>query len=1234
MKKEIDKSRDELLREIQKLKEEQQTLREDQRRYSTLVQNLNGAVYRCKNDRNYTMEALTGEIKQLTGYLPEDFIANKHLSWNDLIAEEDRDRIRKVIQKSLKNRERFTLDYMITDASGIQKWVWEQGCGIFDSKGNVEALEGFITDITKWKHSEIAKEENEQKFRSLYENAPVAYFSVSSDGKITRCNKKAYSLLGYPDGTLPGKDFDEFLTGSSGEKPAAGSIFSRLDNWVELPVNEVQLLRADGNTVWVRMTINSERNAQGDVEKRRILVLNIESQKKAEEELQVTLKRLSLAAKSAGIGIWVLDLETGNLTWDNKMYEIYGVSPDERDGASPSWKEFIHPDDAVKTLAIYNQALKEKNAFHTDYRIVRPDQSVRYIQIHGLVHTGPDGKAVGVTGINFDETDRIRSEHHILRLNRLYTVLSNINQSIIRIRQLPEMFNEACKIAVNDGQFDLAWIGLTGSSPGEIDILAYAGSNVKTIDVVSERLKKTNHIAGPTGQAIRTEQPVIIRDIRTGLDTHSDPQTLLELGYNALACFPLVAGGQVKGVFNLYSKSSGIFDEDEIKLLTELSADISYAIEFAGQEEENLIYRNKLLEATNALGAIIEASPLAILHLSPEGKVLLWNHAAEKIFGWKHEEVVGKFLPIVQKDKQNEFKDIREHVLAGNSYTAYELIRQRKDGSKIFVSLSTSAIYDKNGNISGIIEVLEDIGSRKMAERKLMDSEARYRYLFQNNPHPMIVYDRDSLDILEVNDAAVIKYGYSREEFRKIKVSDIRPEEEREKFLTLMSSEREPIRHSGTWKHNLKNGSTIDVDITSHTLEYEGHKAVLVLAQDVTERKKWEEDLIRAKEEAEQSNRLKDAFVANISHEIRTPLNSILGFSELIRDTLAGQVDEELDRYFENITKSSHRLMRTVDMILNFSRLQVGAFNIHPIVLKLPELVEQLVDENKLSALNKSLELSFENKVGDVRLKLDEYCTMQAIANLIDNALKYTNEGSIHLILYTNEEGFLNLDVADTGIGMSEEFFSQLFRPYSQEDIGYTRSYEGIGLGLSMVKQYLELNGASVSFRSVQNHGSVFTIHFNQRPSTEETVKAQKENKQEPDHVNPLVTVAKNYVLVVEDDPFSQDYLETILADNYHVLIAERADEALKMLLRQHVSVILMDISLKGEMDGLKLTRKLKDNPDYHSIPVIVLTAHAFSEDRKRSMDAGCDAYFSKPFNPRELLNKMDELQAGNVLSV
>jgi signal transduction histidine kinase len=237
----------------------------------------------------------------------------------------------------------------------------------------------------------------------------------------------------------------------------------------------------------------------------------------------------------------------------------------------------------------------------------------------------------------------------------------------------------------------------------------------------------------------------------------------------------------------------------------------------------------------------------------------------------------------------------------------------------------------------------------------------------------------------------------------------------------------------------------------------------------------------KANEEAERSNRLKTEFLAQMSHEIRTPVNTVLSFSSLIKEDLLLNNDEKYKEEFQAIEKGSDRLIRTIDSLLNMSQLQSGSFEIKKEEVDLIEdVLKNLLREFKPRAEQKRLDINIINQSKNKYVLGDKYTLSQLFANLIDNALKYTETGRIDLKLYDDGNEILYVDVADTGVGISKEFIKTIFTPFRQEEQGYTRRYEGNGLGLALVKKYCELNNADITVQSTKNKGTVFTVSFNQ----------------------------------------------------------------------------------------------------------------------------------------------------------
>lgn len=248
----------------------------------------------------------------------------------------------------------------------------------------------------------------------------------------------------------------------------------------------------------------------------------------------------------------------------------------------------------------------------------------------------------------------------------------------------------------------------------------------------------------------------------------------------------------------------------------------------------------------------------------------------------------------------------------------------------------------------------------------------------------------------------------------------------------------------------------------------------------VIERKNYEEELVYARIKAEEAVKIKSEFLAQISHEIRTPLNSILSFSSLIKSELNGTLTPELEETFKYIESGGNRLTRTIDLILNASKSQNNQYKIILEEIDLTkDLLKPIAEEFREPAARKNLNLKLEAPEEKLRLVCDLYSVHQLFSNLIENAVKYTRSGEVIISAFINELGRIQIDVIDTGIGISNEYLPKLFDPFSQEEQGYTRSYEGIGLGLSLVKSYAELNSAEVKVKSEKNKGSVFSVIFN-----------------------------------------------------------------------------------------------------------------------------------------------------------
>lgn len=374
--------------------------------------------------------------------------------------------------------------------------------------------------------------------------------------------------------------------------------------------------------------------------------------------------------------------------------------------------------------------------------------------------------------------------------------------------------------------------------------------------------------------------------------------------------------------------------------------------------------------------------------------------------------------------------------------------------------------------------ILKEEIKRKKAEEALRQSEQKFKTLFQTAGDAIFLLELDG-KILEVNNYASEKFGYTREEFLDKTIQELNLPSNSENVLNRLNLLKEIGELSFENIYESKNGEHIPVGVNIRLIDYEDRKVALSIARDISLKKKEEEELIRAKEEAEKASRLKSEFLAQMSHEIRSPLNVIVGFIQLIRDDLNEHLNEEMIVSFKGIDTAGKRIIRTVELILNMSELQAGMYESTRKEFDLAkDVLCNIFSEYEIAARKKGLNLYLYNNTDNTLVYADYFSTLQIFVNLIDNAIKYTHEGKVEINIDRNSGDELTVEVSDTGIGISKDFLPKLFDPFTQEDQGYSRRYEGTGLGMALVKRYCEINRVNIQVQTDKNIGTKFSLCF------------------------------------------------------------------------------------------------------------------------------------------------------------
>jgi len=639
-----------------------------------------------------------------------------------------------------------------------------------------------------------------------------------------------------------------------------------------------------------------------------------------------------------------------------------------------------------------------------------------------------------------------------------------------------------------------------------------------------------------------------------------------------------------------------------------------------------------LRQSERKLSFHLNNSPLATIEWDAKFTVTRWAGAAETIFGYTADETIGKplvELNLVFQDDMPLVQNAIDIFLDGKTPFYVNTNRNvTKNGAILYCIWYNSVLRSEDGTLISVMSQVLDITERKLAEDKLKSSEKLFRLLFENSSVGKTMTSLEG-NLIISNSTFAEMLGYTLDELTKFNFIDFTHPEDQVKSLEainiLLRNEIPIYKFEKRYLH--KNGSIVFAELRISLQRDENGKPLFFITSviDITDKKKMIDDLVIAKEQAEQSNKLKDAFMANMSHEIRTPLNGILGMTSIIKEKYSQSISPEEEKYFEAIDRSCDRIVRTVDLILNYSRIQVGAFYIDPKEINLVELCEAVINDFSFQAKTQAIELSFINKSGSSIILADQYSVTQVISNLLDNAIKFTKSGFVKLELFVNEQQDVILNIKDSGIGISDEYLPDIFKPYTQEHIGYGRAYEGVGLGLAMVKKILELNNATISVESKKGIGTVFIINFGKAIIKEPAPLLPFPKFSQPEL--PEIKSSKT-ILIVEDDRINLSTIRLFLTNDYHVLFTDSSDDVTSLLDKNHIDLILMDIAINGALDGLQLTKQLKMNEKYSQIPVLVLTAHAFEKDKRNAFAAGCNDFLAKPFTKNSLFKKIDNLFA------
>ncbi|SFU27976.1 MHYT domain-containing protein [Pseudoduganella namucuonensis] len=637
----------------------------------------------------------------------------------------------------------------------------------------------------------------------------------------------------------------------------------------------------------------------------------------------------------------------------------------------------------------------------------------------------------------------------------------------------------------------------------------------------------------------------------------------------------------------------------------------------------------QLRESESWMRALLATAVDGVITVESDGTIREFNASAERIFGWKREEILGKHVRVLIADPVRSLrdgllsylKDGREGMIGESQ----DILGVHKSGARVPVRNAYG--HARLANLDLYVIFVTDISERKAMEQALRDSEQQFRSLIGNIPG--ISYRSlmaPGWPMVFISAAVETLTGYPPEEFlgtppRRTYSDLIHPDDHAQvaQGLEAAIAAGEPfvleyrLRHrDGSIRWMWENGSAI-FDERGKVKWLDG------VILDISGRRQMEEDLRAAKERAEQAAAARSAFLANMSHEIRTPMNSILGFTDVL---LQGELAADQRRHLNTVRNSARSLLRLLNEILDTAKLDKGAVELELNDYNLLALIDELSSTMGSNASAKGLTLTIAySSALPHGLHGDELRVRQVLTNLLGNAIKFTGKGSVELdVEKETEDGrdVVHFTVSDTGIGIPADRMASIFEPFMQADASMNRRYGGTGLGTTICKQLTELMGGRIWAASVEGEGSAFHVVLPLAPAT--TQPWLRRDTATPLALPPL------RILAADDVPQNLELLTLLLGKRGHTIItASDGAVAAQLAAEGSFDVILMDVQMPS-VDGLESTRRIRADEAARGrprVPIIAMTASVLDKDREATSEAGMEGFAPKPVDMNVLSREL-----------
>ena len=1022
------------------------------RKYSTLIGNLQGIVYRCKNNRDWTMEYISEGCLPITGYSPDAFLVGE-VHFSDLIFKEDREQLWSDTQKALEDNQPFNLTYRIRDKKGNVKYLSELGIGIHDKNGNLEALEGFITDISSQKEAEYQLKKNEAKYKALLEAIPDMMFIQDLNGVYLDCFAPEPEKLFMPVEKFIGKNMKEILP---------PNVFEAVRNAHKRVIKEKCIQLAEYSV--------DEKYGGGYYEARFVplnerqlltIVRDVTQNKEITLQLKQEREKLRQYLQTAAAIFVVINRDQRIELINQKGCEVLGYTQEEIVGKN--WfSRFIGREIREELSHMFDLVMKGEMVGPEFYEnpVLTKDQKKRIIRWRNSLLKNKEGKITGVISSGLDVTEQILAEKQ-LRASEAR------NSSILQA--LPDL------IIVHDTEGNYLDVQSSNTAllpmPRELIIGKNLSEYVTDTDQ-ADKILKTHLRVASSGEMEVFEVTLPTAHGTTDFEARVVP----------------LKEGKVLAVLRDITKTKAI--------------------------KESLMIRNRALEAAGNGIIIVDAQ-------QPDLPITYCNTAFTEITGYPAEEVIGLNCQFLQSDDRDQkaISTMSRAIKKGESCRVL-LRNYKKDGTLFWNDLSITPLYDETAKLTHFIgvqndvtelqlnrqklqkyakELEEEVEERtfdlkstvqklveanfklkdqveviKTAEQRAMESQAMFSAIVKNFPKGVITVFNADYEIVYIDGGEISRVGFNKSQFEGKRLDELKVISEKR-----MARVKEDINRTLAGEHlsyeiRFQNKSYA-VNTSPLKVGNEKVKWTLFVYNDISKQIEAEKNMRMALVQERELNELKSGFISIASHEFRTPLSAISTSAILIGKHNEAGKEEKRMKYVKLIQQNVRNLVVLLNDFLSLSKLEEGKVTPIREPLELFSFTKKVVAEiEPTRRRGQQIEVSADSE--EIKIETDPKLMHHILTNLLSNAIKYSEEGQkIQVVLKKGEES-IKLEVADEGIGIpiedQDRLFQRFFRAKNSSNI------QGTGLGLNIIKQYAELLGGSVNFKSEIGKGTTFWVEY------------------------------------------------------------------------------------------------------------------------------------------------------------